>query len=60
MQMIVDGVDLHEGRPGEVAMPDTQIGKDSPGLMPITTVIDQGGMHIYLHAGFDITHVIVD
>ena len=39
---------------------DTQIGEDSPGLMPITTVIDIGGMHLYLHIVLDMIHVIVD
>jgi hypothetical protein len=37
---------LVEGRPGEVATPDTQVGENTPNLVPVTTVIaDETGTH---------------
>jgi hypothetical protein len=37
-----------EDRPGEIAAADADIGENSPGLLPIATMVDKGGIHSYL------------
>lgn len=36
---MVDGIEFIAERPGEVAVPDAEGGEDSPGLLPITTMV---------------------
>jgi hypothetical protein len=46
--LVVDGIEvsLEDGRSGEVAPADTQVGENPPGLLPITAMI---GLSVACH-----------
>jgi hypothetical protein len=45
----IDEIGFPEGiRRGEVAPTTADLGKNSPGVLPIATVVDSGGIHVLL------------